>query len=226
MLYKKDDPSAPENYRPNSLLPILYKLFTRLICSRIGDWLDGAQTADQAGFRSRFACFDHLHTIVLLIEAMSEFQLPLWICAIDFKKAFDTVEHHHLWESLHQQNVPNVYTRLLARLYVNQTANIITDKVSKPFRIGRGTKQGDPISPKLFNAVLERAFGRAQERWRDENYGVRMTGGQAERITNLRFADDVLLIATSREHLQSMLEDLVRFTEEVGLEMHMGKRRY
>jgi len=52
-----------------------------------------------------------------------------------------------------------------------------------------------------------------------------MPGGQEERIMNLRFADDVLLIATSREHLQSMLEDLVRFTEEVGLEMHMGKTK-
>ena len=135
------------------------------------------------------------------------------------------MEHDHLWTSLHQQNVPNVYTRILARLYANQTANIVTDKVSKSFRIGRGTKQGDPISPKLFNAVLERAFGRAKERWRHKNYGVQMTGGQEERITNLRFADDVLLIATTREHLHNMIGDLVECTEEVGLEMHLGKRR-
>ena len=92
----------------------------------------------------------------VVIEAAAEFQFPLWICAIDFKKAFDTVEHDHLWESLYQQTVPHVYIKMLARLYSDQTANVVTDKVSRTFQIGRGTKQGDPISPELFNAVLDK----------------------------------------------------------------------
>ena len=104
-----------------------------------------------------------MHTIVLIIEAMNEFQLPLWVCAIDFKKAFDSVEYDHLWEALNQQKVPNRYTGKLAQLYRGQTAKIITDRESKELNIGRGTKQGDPLSPKLFNAVLGKAFARAKE---------------------------------------------------------------
>ena len=119
-----------------------------------------------------------------------------------------------------------MYTRLLARLYTKQTANVVTDKVSKEFRIGRGTKQGDPISPKLFNAVLEKALRRAKETWARKGWGLRMEGGTDERLTKLRFADDILLIATSRDQLKSMIEDLEKYTAEVGLEIHMGKQRF
>jgi len=135
ILYKKDDPTLPENYRPITLLPILYKLFARVLCQRIGCVLDQSQPPDQAGFRAGYGCQDHLHTIILIIEAMNEFQLPLWVCAIDFKKAFDSVEHDHLWEALSQQKVPNRYTRRLAQLYRGQTAKIITDRESKEFDI-------------------------------------------------------------------------------------------
>ena len=151
VLYKKDDPTLPDNYRPITLLHILQKLFSKVICSRISGILDQAQFPDQAGFREGYSCQDHLHSIVLIVEAMAEFQLPLWVCAIDFKKAFDSVEHDHIWDALHRQNVPHRYIRKLAQLYEGQTATIVTDKVSKEFGIGRGTKQGDPISPKLFN---------------------------------------------------------------------------
>ena len=118
-----------------------------------------------------------------------------------------------------------MYTRLLARLYTKQTANVVTDKVSKEFRIGRGTKQGDPISPELYNAVLEKTLRRAKESWGRKGWGLRMEGGMDERLTNLRFADDILLIATSRDQLKSMIEDLEKYTAEVGLEIHMGKTK-
>ena len=73
VLFKKEDATLPENYRPITLLPILYKVFSRVLCQRISGMLDQAQFPDQAGFRSGYSCQDHLHTIVLIIEAMTEF---------------------------------------------------------------------------------------------------------------------------------------------------------
>eukprot|EP00973_Karenia_brevis_P080662 11189936-Karenia_brevis.AAC.1 len=78
LLHKKGDTRQPGNYRPISLLPIMYKLFSRVLRSRIQKKLDEAQNGDQAGFRSGYSCDDHLLTIVLLIEKCSEYQLPLW----------------------------------------------------------------------------------------------------------------------------------------------------
>ena len=51
-------------------------------------------------------------------------------------------------------------------------------------------------------------------------------GDQAEdRVCNLRFADDLLLLASSREHLEEMLQDLATASKRVGLEIHMGKTK-
>ena len=72
---------------------IMYKLFSRMVNGRIQATLDRAQPVDQAGFRPGFRVDDHLITMLWLIEKTNEFNVPLWICATDFAKAFDTVSH-------------------------------------------------------------------------------------------------------------------------------------
>jgi hypothetical protein len=109
VLFKKGDPKDASNYRPISLLSILYKVFSKLICRRIGSLLDAAQPADQAGFRSGFSCDDHLLSLVLLVERSFEFQQPLWIAMVDYRKAFDTVEHSSMWKALDSAGVPGAY---------------------------------------------------------------------------------------------------------------------
>ena len=47
----------------------------------------------------------------------------------------------------------------------------------------------------------------------------------ADRLCNLRFADDVVLLATSEQDLVAMLEELAKATDEVGLELHMDKTK-
>ena len=71
VLFKKGDATLPENYRPFALLSILYQLFARIVSARLRKTLEAAQSVDQAGFRSGFACDDHLQAIVLLVEARS-----------------------------------------------------------------------------------------------------------------------------------------------------------
>ena len=93
VLFKKGDALDPANYRPIASLPILYKLFTRCLCGRIGPTLDSQQSEDQAGFRKHFSCDDHLFVIRQLSEKAAEFCLPLWVVAIDFQKAFDSFSH-------------------------------------------------------------------------------------------------------------------------------------
>ena len=60
VLFKKGERYEPENYRPVAILPILYKVFAKLLDQRIGQVLERAQAVDQAGFRAGFSCSDHL----------------------------------------------------------------------------------------------------------------------------------------------------------------------
>ena len=90
-------------------------------------------------------------------------------------KAHDTavvfaIEHNHvecvepIVRAMEEQKVPPAYIDLLSRLYDGQTATVQCDCRSREFGIQKGTKQGDPISPASFNAVLEIVM----RRWKDK----------------------------------------------------------
>uniref|UniRef100_A0A7I5EB71 Reverse transcriptase domain-containing protein n=1 Tax=Haemonchus contortus TaxID=6289 RepID=A0A7I5EB71_HAECO len=69
LLSKKGDKEDLANYRPITLLPVLYKVFTRCILARIRRTVDEAQPVERAGFRRNFSC-------LRLIEASPEHRLP------------------------------------------------------------------------------------------------------------------------------------------------------
>ena len=58
----------------------------------------------------------------MLQEIADEWQVPMWIAAVDFKKAFGSVTHSSVWTALREQKVPEPYIALLERLYNHQTA--------------------------------------------------------------------------------------------------------
>ena len=100
---------------------------------------------------------------------------------------------------------------------------------SRAFDLKRGVKQGDPISSLLFLAVMESIFRILKRRWNGLNtlrktsyYGV-VVDDFADPLTNLRFADDVILIATCRMDAAKMVRDLANVARNYGLKLHMGK---
>ena len=122
-----------------------------------------------------------------------ELQEPLWTAAVDFKKAFDTVSHMSLLEAMAEQQVGGEYVELFFRLYSDQRGQVKGSVCSKKFAIQRGTKQGDPISPVLFNAILEKGMRCLKVTWTERGYGFRCQrpGHSEEWLQNLRFADDI-----------------------------------
>lgn len=209
VLFKKGDTKSLENYRPIAIIPILYKLFSRVLNERLKDVLNDQQAPDQAGFRASYGCDDHLFVLTVSYERCLEWQQPLWLAAVDFKKAFDCVDHDAIWRSLHELGVCPGYTEVLKKLYGRQEGRVVADKTSNKFEINKGTKQGDPISPALFNAVLEILMRRLKQKWAAKGWGVRIGGpGSRLALQNLRFADDVLLTGTTLGQVHSMLQDL------------------
>ena len=94
-----------------------------------------------------------------------EYNVPLWVVTIDLKKAFDRVDHTSLFNALKEQIDPE-YVSLLEKLYETQYGNVGTHK----FRIGRGVRQGDVLSPILFNAVLEHTMRKCKTKLRSHGF--------------------------------------------------------
>ena len=130
---------------------------------------------DQAGFRPGFSTTDHLFALTILSEKANEHKLPLWIATLDFQKAFDSVSHEAIWKALKEQGIELVYIEMLQRLYEGQEAKVKTDASSNWFMIQRGTKQGDPISAIIFNAVVEHFMKILKTKWGKKKFGVTQT---------------------------------------------------
>ena len=229
VIFKKGDASLPKNYRPIALISIMYKLFSRMICARVQRDIIDRQSPDQAAYRAGFSTCDHLLTIVLLLERVTEWNCSFWLGLVDYEKAFDTVEHEPLWNVLRENDVEESYVHLLRLLYANQSGSVLAGKESRSFSLLRGVKQGDPISGLLFIAVMESIFKRLKARWHCLNgrrkglpYGV-VIDHVTDPLSNLRFADDVLLFATSQQDMAKMLRDLAILSATYGLKLHADK---
>ena len=230
VIHKTGDITQPQNYRPISIIPMLYKLFAKLMYKRLYPILDGAQCRDQAGFRSNCSTVDHMFVFSMLHEKSQEFNLNTWVAAIDFKKAFDSIDQEYLWEALEEQKVASGYIRIIRNLYAGQSAQVKTDVLSRNFQIHRGTKQGDPLSSLLFNALLEKVMCKVKPIFMEKKYGIQMGYGSTNsrddtRLTNLRFADDVLVVGSSLKQVTEMLLLLKTETEKCGLELHPEKTK-
>ena len=78
------------------------------------------------------------------------------IISIDAEKAFDKIQHPFMIKTLQKIGIGGSYCNLIMAIYDNPKANIVlTGEKLKPFPLRSGTRQGCPLSPLLFNIVVE-----------------------------------------------------------------------
>ena len=219
MLPKSGNLCEVANWRPIAILPILYKLFARMVYHRISPTRLAHQSHDQFRFTPGIRIEDALMVAECVIAHSVEFQVPVWLVSLDLRKAFDRVEHRALFEALNRCDLPDCYIALIEQLYSHQrgSANGID-----AFQINRGVKQGDVLSSILFNCVLDHAI--AKWKLRIGNCGL-LVQPVIERLTNSRYADDILVYAKSLNEAIFMMETLVEELAKVGLSLNADKTK-
>ena len=80
----------------------------------------------QAGFRKGRGPRDQIANIHWLIEKSREFRKNIYLCFIDYTKAFDYVDHNKLWKTIKEMGISDHLTCLLRNLYEDKEAIVIT----------------------------------------------------------------------------------------------------
>jgi retron-type reverse transcriptase len=110
------------------------------------------------------------------------------IISIDAEKAFDKIQHHFMIKALRKLGIEGMYLNIVKAICDKPTANIILMVNNKQFPLKSGMRQGCPLSPLLFNIVLE--FLARAIRQEKETKGIQI-GKETVKIS--LFVDDMIL---------------------------------
>jgi len=128
---------------------------------------------NKAGFRRGRSCVEQIFTLWNITEQCAEFQQPLSINFVDFKKAFDSVHRESLWNTARLYGTPEHYVNIFRTLYFNSRCCVRTDTgFTEMFNIITGVRQGCILSPFLFLLVIDFIMLRAMN---GPNMGIKWT---------------------------------------------------
>ena len=185
---------------------------------------------NQCGFRKGRGCTDQLFSIRMLMERSREFCRPLFLCFVDLRKAYDSVNREALWTALQERyHLPSKLIRILKALHQGTLGAVRAyGRVSKEFSIRNGVLQGDVLAPTLFNLFFDAVMCMAMQKHPGHGLAV-LYHPEAELVGNrkrmhcqtlipdLEYADDMCLISDSMDELEEMLQDLDESCNKMGL---------
>jgi endonuclease/exonuclease/phosphatase family metal-dependent hydrolase len=215
-LPKKGDLRECGNWRGITLLPLVYKLFFRMLINRIKSAVDSKIGEQQAGFRSGRSCADQIFTLRYIIEQCLEWQQPLLVNFIDFEKAFDSLHRETLWKILEVYGFPSKVINIIRDLYEGLECCIKLDNGNSDwFSIRTGVRQGCVLSPMLFGIAVDFVMKQAQT---GEGLKVDKTV-----IEELAFADDFGILSCTSNKMQNKTTATEKSAGKVGLRVNIRK---
>lgn len=152
---KGKDPTECASYRPISLLNTDAKILAKVLARRLEGVIPLIISSDQTGFiKNRYSFFNVRRLFNIIYSPTGN--VPECVVALDAEKAFDRVEWRYLFTVLEKFGFGSSFISLVNLLYASPTAAVQTNgTLSQPFALGRGTRQGCPLSPILFNLAIE-----------------------------------------------------------------------
>jgi len=152
-IFKDGDKSAKENYRPISVLPVISRLFEKVIYNQLYSYLNsnGFLSTNQSGFRA-------LHsTLTTLLKNTDDWYSGMDLgkyvgtVFVDLKQAFDTVDHSILLQKLNHYGVQELDLKWFESYLSNRKQFIRIDGVDSSIQnINTGVPQGSCLGPLLF----------------------------------------------------------------------------
>ena len=141
------------------------------------------------------------------------------IISIDAEKAFDKIQHPFMIKTLQKMGIEGTYGNIIMVIYDKPTASIILNgEKLKAYPLGSGTRQGCPLSPLLFNIVLEVLATAIREE--KEIKGIQ-TGKEVKLSL---FADDMILyVENPKDATRKLLELINEFGKVAGYKINAQK---
>ena len=156
-LHKSGEIDDPDNYRGITINSCLSKLFTLLLNNRLTNFInkEDALKFNQIGFRKGFRTADHVLTLKTLIDKYLNRNQDLYICFVDFRKAYDSIWRKYLFHKLCTYGIHRNFISLLEDMYMKSKLSIrLLSGTTNFFPASTGLKQGCNLTPILFSLFI------------------------------------------------------------------------
>ena len=220
-IYKKKEKDQVKNYRPITLLNTDYKLLTKVLSMQLANHTHTLIHPDQYGFIPNRSIYDPIRLNQSLCAYADFMEENGAIVALDQEKAYDKIDHHYLLKTLDKFNLPPHFTNTIRSLYSSaMTAVLINGSISKPYKVTRGVRQGDPLSCLLFNLAIEplACLLRASK----ELEGFKIPGLKEKLIVSL-YADDTTIYLSETDSYSALQTILKMWCTASGARFNLEK---
>ena len=195
----------------------MYKILPNILLSKLTPYAEESIGDNQCGFRHNRSTNHHILCICEIQKTKWEYNEAVHQLFIDFKKAYDSFRREVLYNILIEFGIPMKLVRLIKMCLTEMYSRVQVGKnLSDMFTIRNGLKQGDALSPLLFNFALEYAI-----RVPVNQDGMKLNGTHQLLV----YADDGNILGVSIHIIKENAEPLVVVSMEIGLEVNAHKTK-
>ena len=217
---KEKDIFYLKNYRPISLLTVDYKIFAKTLANRLKKCLEHLIHHDQSGFLKGRNIGHNIRLIMDVIQYTELNNIPGVILLLDIQKAFDSVNHEFMIETLQRFNIGANFIKWVKTIYSDRKSYVINNGfMTRVINMERGIFQGCPISPYLFLLVIETMALAVRQ-----NVNVKGIPIQHKEVKISLLADDsTCFLDGSLQSFNSLFNILDRFAICSGCKLNLSK---
>jgi len=220
------------NWRYIALMCVAAKLYHRLLLARLEAVIDPHLRWNQNGFRRNRSTLHHALALQHILDAAKHQGMPLAMCFVDSRSAFPSVTWPAIRAALEAYHVPPKLIGAVMLIYSDVQGSVRTPEgETLPFDITQGVMQGDTLAPFLFILVLDCVMRNSVDRLVHKGIEIRpqriarceRLSLAAEHLTDLDFADDIVLMSQNVSDLSELLLALGEEAAKANLLFNFGK---
>lgn len=223
LLPKKAQLTCVKDYRPISLIHSFGKLFSKVLARRLDPHMCDMVSDVQSAFIKSRSIHENFLYVRNLARTMHHRKKPCLLLKLDFAQAFDSVSWEYLLELLQRLGFPSRWRDWLSLLFTTASTSVLLNGVAGlPLRHHRGLRQGDPLSPLLFDLAIDPLHGLLLQASASGLLPPFPAREASSRIS--LYADDAIISAKPvRRELSSLLDIVTRFGDASGLRINISK---
>lgn len=225
LIPKVDNPMGLTDFRPISLIGIVYKILSKVLASRIKMTIPVVVGEVQSAFSGGKNIQDGILIANEVVEEWKRCRKRGLIIKLDFEKAFDKLNWNYLLKIMERMGFPSKWREWVQECLSSARVSVlINGSPCDEFEMHKGVRQGDPLSPFLFIIAAEGLNWMIKKAEADGLVSGMPMGIDGPVITHLQFADDTLVFCLPKlEEVSTIKWLLIEFEAMSGLKINFQK---